>query len=277
MAIGNEKANAIWEKGLELQKGWKKPDPSVDRKVREGYIKSKYLWKGFLAYNESDGKTEAHRVENFSRALYDAAKSCDVIGMSEALAFGGSVDWTNSEEDNKTPLHVCVLKPKVENEEEWNAIVCAELLYQHGAKLGSPILDFACEEKVDQEMIDYLWARLPEADKKDRLGLKLYKAAEAGDMRALADLLAEGASPTWKNNEAGGKTALHACVLRKRPEDDSQKWKAIECSELLLTNGGQLDSLDNDGHNVIDCAVLGNAEREMVEFLETKLPSLAQT
>lgn len=271
LAIGNEKANAFWEKGLELQKGWKKPDPSVDRKVREGYIKSKYLWKGFLAYSESDGKTEAERVENFSQSLYKSAKKGDVLKMSEALAFGGSVDWMDAQDNNKTALQACVLIPKGPDKENWNAIECAELLYQHGAKLGSQLLDFAIEHKAEQEMIDYLWTRLPEADRKERLSLQLYKAAEEGDMRQLADLLAEGASVNWSNPNDDGKTALHACVLRKRAAEEGVKWKAIECVELLLTNGAQLDALDNDGHNVMDCAVVGNAEREMIEFLTTKL------
>ena len=275
LSLGNEKANAIWEKGLALQKGWKKPDARADRKTREGYIKSKYMWKGFLAYSESDGKTDAERAENFGRRLYDATKRCNVLEMSEAIAFGGSVDWVNSEDDNRSPLHVCVLTKKVEGE-DWNAIVCAELLLQHGAKMDTEvkkcphILDFAKEEHAEQDMIEYIWQKVPETEKRDRLGLQLYEAAKSGNIDGLAEALAKGATADWKNAKDGGKTPLHVCVLGKRPAND-EKWNAIECVELLLGRGGKLETLDNDGHNVMDCAVVGSAEREMIEFLATKL------
>ena len=273
MSIGNEKANAIWEKGLELQKGWKKPGSSADRKAREGYIKSKYMWKGFLAYNESDGKTDAERVETFSQALYNAVKECNVLAMSEALAFGANADWINKENDNKNCLEVCVLHKKEEEGSDWLAIECAELLLQHGAKMetgvGVPILDFATVENAEKDMVDYLWTKLSETERKDRLGLMLYEAAKHGDIDGLGEALAKGASIDWKNPKEGGKSALHVCVLGKKPEDN-EKWNAIECIELLLGTGGRLDTMDNDGHNVMDCAVVGGAEREMVEFLATK-------
>lgn len=275
LSIGNKKANKIWEKGLALQKGWKKPDANADRKAREGYIKSKYLWKGFLAYNESDGKTEAERAENFSRSLYDASKRCNVLDMSEAIAFGGNVDWSNSEEDSNSPLLVCVLAAKSsDGGKKWCAIECAELLLQHGAKMevgNAHILDYAKKEAAEQEMIDYLWTKLPETEKRDRVGLELYESAKKSDIDGLKRALARGATPDWKNAKDGGKTALHVCVLGKRPPDDGE-WKTVECVEVLLDKGGQLVALDNDGHNVMDCAVVGSAEREMIEFLATKLP-----
>lgn len=267
LSIGNEKANKIWEKGLELQKGWKKPSSSADRKAREGYIKSKYMWKGFLAYNESDGKTDAERAETFSRKLYDAMKRVSVLDMSEALAFGADLDWINKEDFNKNCLEIGVLH-KTET-----AIECVELLITSGAKLetgaGVPILDFATVENADKEMIDYLWTKLPESEKKDRLGLLLYEAAKCCDIDGLGEALDKGASVSWKNPKDGGKSALHICALGKKPEGDA-KWNAIECVELLLGSGGRLEAMDNDGHTVMDCAVVGSAEREMVEFLATK-------
>jgi uncharacterized protein YbdZ (MbtH family) len=275
LCIGNEKANAIWEKGLALQKGWKKPDSSADRKASEGYIKSKYLWKGFLAYSESDGKTDAERAENFSRALYEAANALNLLGMSEAIAFGASVDWANPDEDNKTSLQRCVLNAK-SNRSDWSAIDCVELLLQHGAKMEvgegatTHILDFAKSEGAELDMVEYLWTKLPETERRDRLGLQLYEAAKTSKMDGLAEALAKGASVNWKNAKDGGKCSLHVCALVMRPKDGS-KWNAIECLELLLGRGGQLDAMDNDGHNVMDCAVVGGAEREMIEFLATKL------
>lgn len=274
LAIGNDQANAIWEKGLALQKGWKKPGPGADRNAREGYIKSKYMWKGFLAYNESDGKTEAERVASFSRKLHSAAKESNLLGMSEALAFGAHVDWVNEDDGNKNCLEICV-QHKKQGDEDGFGLVCLELLWQHGVKMetgfGVPILDFATVENADKEVIDYLWSKLPETERKDRLGKMLYEAAKLNDLASLAEAIQKGANISWKNPKDSGKSALHVCVLGKKPKDGS-KWNAIECVELLLGNGGQLEALDNDGHNCMDVAVVGNAEREMVEFLATKLP-----
>ena len=135
----------------------------------------------------------------------------------------------------------------------------------------SHILDYAIKENVENEMIDYLWTKLPETERKDRLGLQLYEAAKNSDLDGLSRALARGATADWKNAKEGGKTALHVCVLGKRPPGNG-KWNAIECVELLLGKGGHLEALDNDGHNVMDCAVVGSAEREMIEFLATKLP-----
>jgi len=261
---------------LELQKGWRKPDSKADRKARENYIKSKYMWKGFLEYNESDGKTERERIENFSRALYDAAKRCDALDMSKALAFGADVDWVNSEDGSETPLQVCVLNKKTGDGKDWRAIECAELLLQHGAKMEvgeqeatTHILDVAEEQGAEKEMFDHLWKKTPETEKKDRLGLFLYEAAKNSDMNGLAEALAQGASVGWKNPKDGGKSALHIGVLGKKPEDES-KWTAIECVELLLGRGGDLELLDNDGHSVVDCAVVGGAELEMIEYLNDR-------
>ncbi|NJN48836.1 MAG: hypothetical protein HC805_02320 [Alkalinema sp. RL_2_19] len=50
LEIGNDKANAIWEEGSSEQKGWEKPNASSGRKAKEEWIKSKYLWRGFLKF-----------------------------------------------------------------------------------------------------------------------------------------------------------------------------------------------------------------------------------
>ncbi len=57
LAIGNANANKIWEESVGSQKGWTKPLSSESRKAKEEWIKSKYSWKGFLKYCDSDGKT----------------------------------------------------------------------------------------------------------------------------------------------------------------------------------------------------------------------------
>jgi ankyrin repeat protein len=97
---------------------------------------------------------------------------------------------------------------------------------------------------------------------------ELYEAAKEGKLLAAATALAQGADVEWKNAEDGGKTPLHACAVSQRPSDG--EWLAIECAELLIQNGADMKVLDHSSHNVLDCAVIGNADREMVEYLSTK-------
>ena len=65
------------------------------------------------------------------------------------------------------------------------------------------------------------------------------------------------------------KTALHVCSLSKK-EDTEGEWKAIECAELLIQNGAKIDTRDKSSHGVIDLAVIGNADLEMIEYLNMK-------
>jgi len=161
LAIGNDNANAIWEEGTATQKGWDKPTESSSRKAREEWIKSKYLWRGFLTFSDDDGTTSTEREENFSRSMYEAAKNGDILGITRALAHGAVVTWKNSDEDNKTALHACT-QLNTKGEEDSKAIKCAELLIQNGAKMGAcdnltqGVLDSAVLANVDRSMIEYL-------------------------------------------------------------------------------------------------------------------------
>ena len=167
MELGNKNANRIWEAGLHHQKGWTKPKGSAPRKAKEEWIKSKYVWKGFLEYRAEDGHEQEDREANFSRDLYEAARVGDLLAVQEALAKGGSVEW--------------------------------------------------------------------------------------------------------KNEKEGGKRALHICVVGRPPdEDDISDWKGIQCAELLIQNGSKLDAVDFDHHKVLDCAVVGNGRREMIEYLTAR-------
>lgn len=167
MDLGNDKANEIWEAGLHHQKGWSKPKGGAPRKAKEEWIKSKYVWKGFLEYCAEDGRDQEDREVKFSRDLYEAAGEGDLFGVQEALAKGGSIDWRNEEEGGKTALHVCVVgQPADENDlESWKGIQCAELLVQNGAKLDvedfdhHKALDCAVVGNSRREMIEYLSAR----------------------------------------------------------------------------------------------------------------------
>jgi hypothetical protein len=167
LAIGNERANAIWEAGSSNQRGWEKPGPEATRKAREEWIKSKYLWRGFLTYKEGDGKTHVEREDTYSRYLYQSAKEGNVLGIASALAHGAVVSWNNEGEDGRTALHTCCLYKIVEGtDDEWKAIECAELLLQNGAKIDAKdnlahgVLDCALLGNADRQMIEYLSQRV---------------------------------------------------------------------------------------------------------------------
>jgi hypothetical protein len=160
-SLGNGFMNSIWEAGLLDQKGWQKPTSSTDRKGREEWIRSKYMWKGFLSFKGFEDLSEAERKEKFSRDLYNAAKYGDVYKAATAMAYGGSVEWTNVDEGGKTALHVCTLV-KIEKEAEWKAIETAELLLQNGAKMSAfdsdfhDVLDRALIGNAEVQMVEFL-------------------------------------------------------------------------------------------------------------------------
>lgn len=159
--------NRIWEAGLHNQKGWQKPKGGASRKAKEEWIKSKYVWKGFLEYDTNDGCDQEDRETKFSSDLYEAARRGDLFALQEALAKGGSVERKNKEEGGKTALHICVVgQPADENDlDSWQGLQCAELLIQNGAKLGAEdadhhkVLDCAVVGNGRREMIEYLSAR----------------------------------------------------------------------------------------------------------------------
>uniref|UniRef100_A0A7S1GLH6 Arf-GAP domain-containing protein n=1 Tax=Cyclophora tenuis TaxID=216820 RepID=A0A7S1GLH6_CYCTE len=97
----------------------------------------------------------------------------------------------------------------------------------------------------------------------------LYDAAGQGNLQALAEALAYGGSVEYRNET--GKTPLHACAICRKGDDGLDVWKGLECAEMLLQNGAKIDTLDNDTQSVLDYAVIGNGEREMVEFLSARM------
>mmetsp|Transcript_7832 Transcript_7832/g.9102 ORF Transcript_7832/g.9102 Transcript_7832/m.9102 type:complete len:848 (-) Transcript_7832:1233-3776(-) len=161
LAIGNDNANAIWEEGIMTQKGWKKPNESSDRKAKEEWIKSKYLWRGFLKFIDNDGKTATEREEKASKEMYENTKDGNVLGIARALAHGAVATWKNVDDNNRTALHVCT-QIKAADTEDWKAIECAELLLQNGAKMESRdsqtqgVLDSAVLANADRALIEYL-------------------------------------------------------------------------------------------------------------------------
>ena len=106
---------------------------------------------------------------------------------------------------------------------------------------------------------------------RDKSNRALYEAAKAGDLMGVAEALARGGSVDWKNEDDDGRTPLHACAISNRPEEEGAEWRGIECAELLLQNGARMDVLDHSDHGVLDCAVIRNGDRAMVEYLAQKL------
>ena len=163
-SLGNEIMNSIWEGGVVDQKGWQKPTATADRKTREEWIRSKYMWKGFLSFQGFEEMSEDQRKEKFSRDLYDAARNGDVFKTAAALAYGGSAEWTNKNEGGKTALHACTLA-KITEGVEWKAIETAELLLQNGAKMSAfdsdshDVLDHALIGNAEVRMVEFLTHR----------------------------------------------------------------------------------------------------------------------
>jgi Putative GTPase activating protein for Arf/PH domain len=174
LALGNDKANSIWEQSMATQKGWTKPHPDVDRKTREEWIKSKYMWKGFLSFDDVNTLTEEQRQHKYDSDLYIAAKNRDVQQIANALAHGGNVDYVNPNEDGRTPLHACVMKRPHQNDDNsatksgWHAVEAAELLLQNGAKMSAKdaklhdVLDSAVIGNADVSIVEFLSQRSSE-------------------------------------------------------------------------------------------------------------------
>lgn len=87
-ALGNDYCNSIWEGDVSKQKGWKKPQPTDDRKVKEEWIKSKYVWRGFIDLTALEGLGEEESMKKLQHILYENAKRGDVRGVAKAIAMG---------------------------------------------------------------------------------------------------------------------------------------------------------------------------------------------
>lgn len=160
-SLGNDYANSVWEGGVNNQSGWNKPNPNDSRKTKEEWIKSKYVWKGFITYKDSDGKNQEEREKTFTKELFNAASRCDVRATAAAIAKGGNINWVNQDEGGQTPLHACILS-KRNGQTDWNGIETAELLAQNGAKIDTSnnpdqtVMNVALVDGVEEDMAGYI-------------------------------------------------------------------------------------------------------------------------
>jgi ankyrin repeat protein len=70
------------------------------------------------------------------------------------------------------------------------------------------------------------------------------------------------------NEAEDGQTPLQACVLNKK--QIGSKWMGIETAELLILNGAKVDESGNS-QSVLDIALLGNAESDMMQYLMARI------
>jgi len=155
-SLGNTVINSVWEGGVKNQKGWSKPLPTDSRKSKEEWIKSKYMWKGFIHHKEEDGGSQDEREATFNSELYEASRQCDVRAAAEALAKGANVNFVNEDDGGKTPLQACIVSKRGDGE-NWMGIETAELLIQNGANSS------ACGDLLghaEKEMMQFLMTRI---------------------------------------------------------------------------------------------------------------------
>ncbi|EGT34827.1 hypothetical protein CAEBREN_28075 [Caenorhabditis brenneri] len=113
-AIGNDKANEMWEYGLTNER---KPLPESSREEKERFIDRKYVQKAFLKPIPTG--------EPVTSQLISAVLARDVMSLNVLLANGMSVDEINTTtKDGRTVLHLAASIGSVE---------LAQLLIWHNA------------------------------------------------------------------------------------------------------------------------------------------------
>ena len=62
---------------------------------------------------------------------------------------------------------------------------------------------------------------------------------------------------------------MHICTLGSK--EDYPVWNGIETAELLILNGAKMNATCGDDRTVLDTALLGNADKELTEYLMARL------
>jgi len=91
----------------------------------------------------------------------------------------------------------------------------------------------------------------------------LWISSKNGDVISVMKFLAWGGAVDWKNEAEKGGCCLHAVAKGNGCE-------ALACLELLLVNGADVNSVDDEGDSVLDVAV-GVGEDKVIAFLVAKI------
>uniref|UniRef100_A0A8D0CIJ2 Arf-GAP with coiled-coil, ANK repeat and PH domain-containing protein n=1 Tax=Scleropages formosus TaxID=113540 RepID=A0A8D0CIJ2_SCLFO len=127
--LGNDVINTIYEAQVS-EKGRLKPSPDSQRQEKQTWIREKYVEKKFvkeaittclgtglvflttaeyfslcmLFITNGDSQGAQEERERVGRRLYQAAQQGDLVSMATALAQGAEVNWSNAEDEGRTPL-----------------------------------------------------------------------------------------------------------------------------------------------------------------------------
>lgn len=114
-AVGNAKANKIWE--FTVGAHYPKPNPKSSKDMRERWIWAKYHQKIFVNPVVPPDSEKVPRTAIFItyvfKLMYNAAKKNDVVTILSLLAQGVDIDCHNKADKSMTPLHAAVQESKL--------------------------------------------------------------------------------------------------------------------------------------------------------------------
>lgn len=104
--------------------------PNVEQKVTQTQQKTEEIRISELKPSVRDDCPTNERTERsdntfYNLMLYKAALNCDLKSISEALAKGAAINWQNTDDFNRTPLHQAILS---------DGVTVCEYLLLNGAK-----------------------------------------------------------------------------------------------------------------------------------------------
>lgn len=200
-------------------------------------------------------QTQASSKESVE--LFNAALSGSVLGVRNAIAKGGKVNYFHRPEDQKNSLHVA-------SENGFKEIVL--MLLENGAvvdcQAGSTkdtALILACHNgHID--VADILLSKGADVNWQNCYGnAPLHESAKLGDCALCNLLISEGAVLDIVNNK--GSTPLHFFCYSDT--------KNIDIAQLLLDGGARLESRDSRGCTPALAAVI-NGKLELLKYFEAE-------